>query len=209
MYEPFSLLFKALSHSLVGLDAPSIFLTNALLHSAVSLLAFALASALSSSSPSLLHSFYIFLGSAIFATHPLRTEVVAWLSCQPYMLASCLSLLSLLLYTPGLAPTPSTLRSRLSLLFYALALLSKSAAVPVVAIFILLDVFPSRNLLKTTLSSASKNAACILLSLGFAAKQLRSNTELGYTRTESLTPPQQLLAKRHSLSSYIALTLDL
>ncbi|GMI34026.1 hypothetical protein TeGR_g5027 [Tetraparma gracilis] len=87
-------------------------------------------------------------------------------------------------------------------------MLSKSAAVPVVAIFILLDVFPSRNLLKTTLNSASKNAACILLSLGFAAKQLRSNTELGYTRTESLTAPQQLLAKLHSLSSYIALTLD-
>ncbi|GMI38359.1 hypothetical protein TeGR_g3899, partial [Tetraparma gracilis] len=133
VYEPFSLLFEALSHSLVGLDAPSVFLTNALLHSAVFLLAFALASALSSLSPSPLHSFYIFLSSAIFATHPLRAEVVAWLSCQPYLLASCFSLLSLLLYTPGLAPARSTLRSRLSLLFYALALLSKSAAVPVVA----------------------------------------------------------------------------
>ena len=39
------------------------------------------------------------LAVARFAVHPLRTEVVAWVSCQPYLPCACVLMLAVLAYT--------------------------------------------------------------------------------------------------------------
>src|SRR5262249_31530433 len=70
------------------------------------------------------------LASALFALHPLRTEVVAWASCQPYLPCVLFCLLSVLAYLRA-HDGPARRRWLLaSWALYAAALLGKAVAVP-------------------------------------------------------------------------------
>jgi Flp pilus assembly protein TadD len=84
------------------------------------------------------------LAVAPFAVHPLRTEVVAWASCQPYLLCSLCSMLSVLAYLrafrDGAAPRRNWLAG--AFLLFVAALLSKAVAVSLPAVFLILDVYP-------------------------------------------------------------------
>ncbi len=89
------------------------------------------------------------LAVALFAVHPLRVEVVAWASCQPYLLCSFFAMHCALAYLHSAdASTPSARRSWLagSWLFFVMAVLSKAAAVPLPAVLLILDVYPLRRL---------------------------------------------------------------
>lgn len=90
------------------------------------------------------------LAALLFAIHPLRTEAVAWLSTQPYLPVGMFYLLSVLAYLRACrAPRARTARPSwlaVSCLCYACSILSKGVAVGLVAVLILLDVYPLRRL---------------------------------------------------------------
>ena len=89
------------------------------------------------------------MAAALFAVHPLRAEVVAWASCQPYLPCALFSMLSVLAYLQAQdagrsARSPLMARRFPGLL--AAALLSKAVAVSVPLVFLILDVYPLQRL---------------------------------------------------------------
>jgi Flp pilus assembly protein TadD len=94
----------------------------------------------------------IHLGAAmavtLFAIHPLRTEVVAWVSSQPYLPCALFSLLTVLAYLrahPADGPMRLGWAATAFLLFVA-ALLSKAVAVTLPCVLLILDVYPLRRI---------------------------------------------------------------
>jgi hypothetical protein len=86
------------------------------------------------------------LSVGLFAVHPLRVEVVAWASCQPYLVSAGLSLLAVLAYLRAQGAPPRVHRGWLapagSDLLGAAAMLSKAVAVPLPLVLLILDVYP-------------------------------------------------------------------
>jgi len=81
------------------------------------------------------------LAAALFAVHPLRVEVVAWASCQPYLPCAGFAILSVLAYLRGCGRG----RRRLGWLFaaaglFAAALCCKAAAMGLPVVLLILDV---------------------------------------------------------------------
>jgi Flp pilus assembly protein TadD len=92
------------------------------------------------------------LGAAIavtlFAVHPLRTEVVAWVSCQPYLPSTLFAILTVLAYLhahPDGQPARAEWVAAALGLFVA-GLLSKAVVVNLPLVLILLDVYPLRRI---------------------------------------------------------------
>lgn len=85
------------------------------------------------------------LAAALFAVHPLRVEVVAWASCQPYLPCVSFCLLALLVYLRASAEGRLGPLVVCWVLFLA-ALLCKSSAVPLPLLLLVLDVYPLRRL---------------------------------------------------------------
>jgi tetratricopeptide (TPR) repeat protein len=85
---------------------------------------------------------------ALFAVHPLRTEVVAWASCQPYLPCALFAMLAVLAYLrafpEGAPPRRGWLVAAFAL--FAAALCSKAVAVSLAVVFLILDVYPLRRL---------------------------------------------------------------
>lgn len=90
------------------------------------------------------------LAAALFALHPLRTEAVAWASCQPYLPAVLLAILAALAHIRAVdaGGRPGTRRAWLAATFgLALAaLLCKAVAVSVPALLLVLDAWPLNRL---------------------------------------------------------------
>jgi Flp pilus assembly protein TadD len=88
------------------------------------------------------------LAAACFAVHPLRTEVVAWASCQPYLPCALFFMLAILAYLRAAAGRPGVRGGWLAIawLLFAAALLSKAVAVALPAVLLILDVYPLRRL---------------------------------------------------------------
>jgi tetratricopeptide (TPR) repeat protein len=88
------------------------------------------------------------LAVAMFAVHPLRAEVVAWASCQPYLPCALFSMLTVLAYLHAIPPGMPPRRGWLVVSFGLLvaAMLSKAAAVSLPLILMILDVYPLRRL---------------------------------------------------------------
>ena len=151
-----ALLFKSTLFHLFGMSAPTVAAASLLLHFANTCLAFTTATLLVSTVQ--YHSFQapskgrrqqgsenvqeaMAISSLIFATHPLRAEVVAWCSAQPYLLACFFVLvgINLHLHLRGIeAPVanillPSSLTTAcfkaLSVAAFFCAILSKAAVI--------------------------------------------------------------------------------
>ena len=80
------------------------------------------------------------LAAALFAVHPLRVEVVAWASCQPYLPCAGFSLMAVLTYLRGWQDN----RRRLawlsaSVVLFAAALGSKAVPVGLPLVLVILD----------------------------------------------------------------------
>ncbi len=88
----------------------------------------------------------------LFMVHPLRTEVVAWASCQPYLLCAAFMMLAVLAYLhahPTRAGAMGPNRPGWTIAAYGLtlaALLSKAVAITLPLVFVILDVYPLRRL---------------------------------------------------------------
>jgi tetratricopeptide (TPR) repeat protein len=81
------------------------------------------------------------LAAALFAVHPLRVEVVAWASCQPYLPCAAFAILSVLAYLRGFGQG----RRRLGWVFaaaslFAAALCCKAVAMGLPLVLLVLDV---------------------------------------------------------------------
>jgi tetratricopeptide (TPR) repeat protein len=84
------------------------------------------------------------MAALLFSVHPLRVEVVAWASCQPYLPSAAFSLLATLAYlrTEGAEPTKRAKWLLAVTLLYLAALLCKAAALALPLVFFVLDVYP-------------------------------------------------------------------
>jgi len=75
--------------------------------------------------------------AALFAVHPLRVEVVAWISCQPYLASFLFAMLATLAYLRG--------RLARALACFVVAGLFKAPAFALPVVFMLLDYHPLRR----------------------------------------------------------------
>jgi Flp pilus assembly protein TadD len=97
------------------------------------------------------------LVAALFALHPLHVESVAWISERKDVLSTFFGLLSLSAYgryaqeKPSDGRLPSSLLYLLSLICFALALMSKAMLVTLPFVMLLLDFWPLRRFHRSTL----------------------------------------------------------
>jgi Tfp pilus assembly protein PilF len=87
--------------------------------------------------------------TTLYAVHPLRTETVAWASCQPYLLSAFFGLLSIHAYLaaqdPG-SPRRQVVSWLASYLLFWMALMCKAPAIALPVLLLVLDVYPLRRL---------------------------------------------------------------
>lgn len=88
------------------------------------------------------------LAAASFAVHPLRTEVVAWASCQPYLPCAFFFMLAAWCYLKAFPPDGTRRPTWFWLAFacFVASLLSKAVAVTLPFVLLILDGYPLRRL---------------------------------------------------------------
>ncbi|MBI5210354.1 MAG: tetratricopeptide repeat protein [Elusimicrobia bacterium] len=173
-YEPFTWLTMAVVHALRGVDAAAYHLPGYLAHVATAVLFYfvslrLLASALPPGEGETPRFRYAAAFAALlFGAHPLRTEVVAWLSGQHYTLAGAFFLASLNLYLRAFdagnraaraepargAPRPSASHPGMaspacywgSAALFAVSILFYPIGMPMPVILLIIDAYPLRRL---------------------------------------------------------------
>lgn len=118
-----------------GLNAGEMHAANVLLHVLTTLLLF-LALVRMTRQP-----WRCALVAGLFALHPLNVQSVAWISDRKDVLSACFAALTLFLYA-GYAKAPSALRYISVALAFALSLMSKTMAVTLPFVLLLLDFWP-------------------------------------------------------------------
>ncbi len=134
-WHPFTWLSLMIDYKLYGPNAGGYHLTNIILHTLSTLLLFRL---LNRMTGAIWKSAFI---AALFALHPLRVESVAWISERKDVLSAFFWMLTLSLYV-YYTEKPNIKRYVLTLVSYALALMSKPMVVTLPVIMILLDYWP-------------------------------------------------------------------
>ena len=155
VYQPLSWMLFEAEYAVWGLDPRGYHLTSLILICLDALVLHALVVALlrrcrpeeSAGHPWRLHGSTA-LAVALFLAHPLRVEVVAWVSCQPYLPCALFMMLAVLAYLrahpAGEPPRPGW--SLAAIVLYTAALLCKAVAVPLPLVLLILDVYPLRRL---------------------------------------------------------------
>ena len=150
VYQPLAWLLFFAQHAVWGLEPWGYHLVSLLGHSVNAILFFLLTRALlERARPELAdrdRTVGAALGAALFAVHPLRVEVVAWASCQPYVPCAGFCLLTLLVYLRAAAEGRRLRRLALCWMLFLAALLCKSSAVPLPVVLLVLDIYPLRQL---------------------------------------------------------------
>lgn len=154
VYQPLSWLIFEAQYAAWGLDPRGYHLISLLLHTVSTAVLYVLTvTLLRLCQPELAGgrpwSLHLGTGLAVtaFAVHPLRTEVVAWVSCQPYLTCALFSMLSVLAYLRSHADRSVRVGWLIgSWLFLAAALLSKAVAVSLPLVLLILDIYPLRRL---------------------------------------------------------------
>jgi Flp pilus assembly protein TadD len=157
VYQPVSWILLQVQYSLWELDPRGYHLASLVLYAVAAVVLDAMTVALlvrclPAGGPRERESWPIHLGAALagalFAAHPLRTEVVAWVSCQPYLPCAIFSMLTVLAYLHA-HPAKGPARVGWSVgafLLFVLAVLSKAVAVTLPVILVILDVYPLRRI---------------------------------------------------------------
>ncbi len=160
LYRPLTILTYHFTYLFVGLDPCTFHVVNVLLHGLVSALVVLVAARFGAGPPA------AFLAGLLFAVHPVHVESVAWIVGRAELLAAALALLAILAHgRPGdRRPLP---RVVLAALLYGLAAISKETALPLPALFFLLDLHDRdpRRLQRALLRLAPAALACGLVVL--------------------------------------------
>jgi len=155
VYQPLAWMLFEIQYAASGLGPRGYHLTSLFLHGLTAVVLYALTLALiARAGPHLLarNPTRVVLGSALavalFAVHPLRVEVVAWASCQPYLPCSAIAVLAVFSYVrlADAAPPHRALGLLGVWVLFGLALLFKAAAVSLPAVLIILDYYPLQRL---------------------------------------------------------------
>ena len=156
-YQPLSWLMWAAVKARFGLSASAFHATNVAAHVVCVLLVYAAArvvlthAAPQASGP--LHHAAAVAAALLFGLHPLRVEVVAWISAMPYALALALLLASLLAYLRTAARAPTRLPVA-ALVLYAASLAARPVALGFPVVLVVLDVWLLERRTRTSLSVA-------------------------------------------------------
>ena len=132
----------------------------------------------------------------IFAIHPMHIESVAWIAERKDVLYTFFFLLSLISYQ-FFQKHGSKKYGLLSLLFFALAILSKPAAIVLPGVLVLLDFFESK---KITLSSIINKWPYFIIAIVILIITLQTQTSAGATIESDFSTVQRIM-----ISSYIPL----
>jgi len=138
-WTPLATLSRQIDCQFYGLNPWGHHLTNVCLHALAAVLLFL---ALRSLTGVIWGSALV---AAIFATHPLHVESVAWLSCRSELLGGIFFFLTIWFYA-RYARTPTPIGYLMVLLWFLFGLLSKPMIVTLPMILILLDYWPLRRL---------------------------------------------------------------
>jgi tetratricopeptide (TPR) repeat protein len=156
-YQPLSWLAWAAVKARFGLDAAAFHGANIAAHAVCVLLVYATARVvLAHTAPEA--SAALRLGAAIaagllFGLHPLRVEVVAWISAMPYALALAFLLASLVAYLRTAARTPARLPVA-ALTLYAASLAARPVALGFPLVLVVLDLWLLERRPRASLSTA-------------------------------------------------------
>jgi tetratricopeptide (TPR) repeat protein len=149
VYQPLAWMLLELEYSLFGLNPRGYHLTSLMLHSVVTvafyfLITRVLFRLLSPTTPGQRAAILgaSSLAAAIFAVHPLRVEVVAWASCQPYLPCALFSLLAVIAYLRAFDREEGTRAGWLvaAWLLFLAAQLSKAVAVMLPVVLVVIDI---------------------------------------------------------------------
>jgi len=133
-YNPITFLSYALEYQLFGMSSAGFHFTNILLHLLNIFLVFRFVSLLVKDKGIALVS------AALFALHPMHADVVGWISARSYLLGTLFFLLSLIYYIQYHNSSPKkNAKIILSLLFFAFACLSKSQAITLAPVILLIN----------------------------------------------------------------------
>ncbi|GAB5522956.1 MAG: hypothetical protein Roseis2KO_08280 [Roseivirga sp.] len=139
-YQPLASLSFGIEYALFGGNAFVHHFTNLLLHLINVVLLFWLMTRLFAEKRLL-----VLFVTAIFAFHPLQTEVVGWISTRSTLLYSSFFLLSCISYTSYLTKeTGKTKNLIFCAVFFALSLFTKSASVTLPIVLLILDYYYKR-----------------------------------------------------------------
>jgi tetratricopeptide (TPR) repeat protein len=133
-YNPITFLSYALENLLFGLKPEWFHATNIVLHLMNVLLVFQFIFLLTQERKSAL------IAATLFALHPIHSDVVGWISARNYLLCTLFYLSSLVFYIRYLTASPRRNANLiLSLVFFVMACLSKSQAVTLALVILLLN----------------------------------------------------------------------
>ena len=160
VYQPLAWMLFELEYLFSGLNPRGYHLTSIGLHAAVAVVLFSFIVSIlrrcgwpsNYSAPREIHlQLAAALAAVLFAVHPLRVEVVAWASCQPYLPCALFSIFTILAYLRahdepvGGASWHRRAWSMVTLALFAAALLSKAVAVTLPFVLLAIDVYPLRR----------------------------------------------------------------
>lgn len=164
-YQPFTMLTYAIEYKLSGLNPAVYHLNNIILHLINTLLVF----------------YFIFLltsrfeiasvVSLLFAVHPMHVESVTWIAERKDVLYSLFYLGSLISYIFYKQKGLQTKFYIFSIVLFIFSLLSKSMAVTLPIVLMLIDYFNSKQLLKKINFSDKIPYLCLSLIFGLVALQ--------------------------------------
>jgi protein O-mannosyl-transferase len=157
-YMPLTWISFALDYLLWGMDPFGYHLTNLMLHTANAVLVFLIARRLLSAAAPDHDRAGLLLGSVaaalFFSIHPLRVESVAWATERKDVLCGLFYLLAVGAYLRAWrGPADGAVARRWywsSVVFFALALLSKAMAMTLPVTLLILDIYPLRRLSRGT-----------------------------------------------------------
>lgn len=192
-YHPFTLLSYALEYRFFGPDPPAYHATNLIIHLMNCVLVFLLIYMLSDS---IIVSCFVGL---LFAIHPLHVESVTWISGRKDVLYALFFLASMISYVSFLKEQ-KRLYYCLSLLLFVLSLLSKSMAVTLPLVLILLDYFSGRKISLGLLKNKIPFLSLSLLFGIFALLSQQGAIRVDYTGD---SPFRNILIAFHGLVFYL------
>ena len=133
-YNPLVFVSYAIENKIFGMDPVGFHITNILLHLLNIMLVYRFVSMLANSKPTAL------LAAALFALHPMNADVLGWISARSYLLATLFYFSAMISYLNYLRINErKNLHLALSLLFFILACLSKSQAITLAPVILLLN----------------------------------------------------------------------